>query len=399
MSAVPSSATDVEKTVTALNAGWYNAVTQALGITDPTFLLAQGTLGLQTSDSSGLFLMSDTAPPSASVAYFDAGGMQRRSQAYGMLLGALLPETGTSLPQVLGDQYANWIAYRNGYKWPTGPGDPTTQEQLFQQWANRMLDPRLASQAINAYEQAANCPLNNAINALHAKDAQQQFVNSAGQSYSLYPYSATVSGAQQAIANGSSTTISFDSSTMDTTLKHTTVEGSASGFYDIFSGGASGSFDQLNQKAAGSEWSISGTINKSATLATQPAGSWFDSSEVSRAYNAENDNTVWDPLANAGYWDSFFSQPSGSLSRHVSQLVLVSDYTIVVTSHASYTSEDATTINARAEFGVWPFFSASASATHKQVATVNAQGELVVTHTLAKGLIEIWGVTTQNAPQ
>jgi hypothetical protein len=389
--------TDVQKSVTDLNAGWYNEVSKALNIQDPSFLLAQGTLGLQTTDSSGLFLMSDAVPPSASVAYFDAGGLKLRSQAYGMLLGALLPETGTDLAAVLGDQYANWIAYRNAYTWPSSPGAPTTQEQLFAQWANRSLDPRLASQAVNTYAQAANAPLNAALNALHAPGAQQQFVNSAGQPYALYPYTATVAAAQAAIASGGSASISFDSSTMDTALAHTTVEGSASGFYDIFSGGAGGSFDQLNQTAAGSEWSISGTINKFATLVTQ-AGSWFNSAELARAYNAEGDNTVWDPMANAGDWDSFFGQPDGSLARRISQLVLVSDYQITVTSHASYSSEDLTTIQTHASFGIWPFFSADASATHTSEISVNADGNLVVTHTLAKGLIQIWGVTTQNAP-
>ena len=390
--------TDVQNIVTDLNAGWYNEVSKALNIQDPSFLLAQGTLGLQTTDSSGLFMMSDAVPPSASVAYFDAGGMKLRSQAYALLLGALLPETGTDLAAVLGDQYANWVTYRNTYTWPTTPGAPTTQQQLFAQWANRSLDPRLASQALNTYAQAANAPLNAALNALHAPSAQQQFVNPAGQAYSLYPYTATVAAAQAAIATGASASISFDSSSMDTTLAHTTAQGSASGFYDIFSGGASGSFDQLNQTAASSDWSISGTINKFATLATQAGAAWFNSAEVARAYNAQDDNTIWDPMANAGNWDSFFGQPDGSLARHISQLVLVSDYQITVTSHASYSSDDLTTIKTQASFGIWPFFSADASATHTTEVTVNADGNLVVTHSLAKGLIQIWGVTTQSAP-
>src|SRR6185437_1471168 len=139
---------DVQKTVTDLNAGWYNAVSSALNIQDPSFLLAQGTLGLQTTDSSGLFRMSDTVPPSAAVAYFDGGGMSLRSQAYGLLLGGLLPETGTGLAAVLGDQYANWITYRNNYTWPTPPAASPTQQQIFAAWANQRLDPGLATRAI-----------------------------------------------------------------------------------------------------------------------------------------------------------------------------------------------------------------------------------------------------------
>lgn len=392
-----TSDSDVRKTVTDLNAGWYNEVTKALNIQDPSFLLAQGTLGLQTSDSSGLYVMSDAVPPSAAVAFFDAGGMKMRSQAYRLMLGALLPETGSDLAKVLGDQYANWITYRNGYKWPEPPAPQPTQQELFASWANRSLDPRVASQAINTYAQAANAPLNEALNALHATGATQSFVNTAGKPYSLYPYTATVEAAKAAIANGASASISFDSSTMNTTLAHTTAEGSASGFYSIFSASASASFEQLNKTAAGSDWSIEGQIGKFATLATQPGG-WCDTGEIARAYNAANDNTIWDPMANAGDWDSFFDQPDGSLARHVSQLVLVSDYSITVTSGATYTSDDLTTIKTEASGGIWPFFSVDASATHTNEVTVNNEGNLVVTYTLNKGLIQIWGVTTQDAP-
>jgi hypothetical protein len=340
--------------------------------------------------------MSDAVPPSASVAYFDAGGQEKRSQGYGMLLGALLPESGTDLRTVLGDQYANWLNYRNSW-WSSNPTSTLTQEQLFAQWANRVLDPRLAQSAINTFKQAANAPLNAALDAYHASNAKQQFVDTAGNPYALYIYSATVDAAKAAIATGASATIAFDSSTMDTKLTHTTVEGSASGFYDIFSGGASGSFDQLDQMAASSDWSIAGTIGQYATLVSQP-GSWFSSGEFSRAYNGEGDNTIWDPMANVGDWDSFFAQPNGSLARRVSQLVLVSDYDITVTSHATYSSEDATKIEAKAEFGIWPFFSSSVSSSHTTSVSRNADGGLVVNHRLAKGLIQIWGVNVQNAP-
>jgi hypothetical protein len=394
-----AAATDTQAVVTALNAGWYNAVSDAMGLqNDPSFLLAQGTLGLQTTDSSGLFRMSDAVPPSAAVAYFDAGGTDLRSSAYPQLLGALLPETGTGLAAVLGDQYVNWITYRNAYVWPTPPAAQPTQEQVFEAWANQRLDPGLASQAITTYKQAANSQLNAALNAYHATNAQQQFVNSSGNTFSLYTYSATVDAAKAAIATGASTSINFNSATMNTTLSHTTAQGSASGFYDIFSGGAGASFDQLNTTAASSGWSISGNIGSYATLATQP-GSWYTSGEVSRAYNSKNDNTIWDPMGNSGTWDSFFAQPNGSLARHISQLILVSDYKITVTSQASYSSEDLTKIQTQASFGIWPFFSAEASTSQTTDVTLNSNSNLVVTHTLNKGLIQIWGVTTLNAPQ
>lgn len=386
---------DVQQLVTDLNAGWYNEVVKALNLDPTTFQLTQGTLGLQTTDSSGLFLISDAVPPPAAVGFFDAGGMVKRSQAYGELLEALQPEGGSDLPTVLGDMYASWMTYRNAYF--DNPSADLSQQQLFQRWANGHLDPRTAEKAETVFAQAANAPLLGAIDAYTAKGAKQTFVNSAGTTYSLYTYTATVQAATQAIQNGSGATISFDSTSMDTTLSHTTADGSASGFYDIFSAGAGASFDQLNETAAGSALTIEGTIGSYATLVTE-AGSWFDAEEVSRAYNAQNDMTVWDPAANAGNWDSFFGQPNGSLARRVSQLLLVSDYQITVTSEASYSENDLTQITTSASGGIWPFFSVSASATQTTQATLDSAGHLVVTHTLPKGLIQIWGVTVENAP-
>ena len=387
----------VQDQITKLNAGWYNVVSNAMGLDPTTFLLAQGTLGLQTTSSAGLFQMSDAVPPSASVAFFDSSGTSMRSSAYQGLLGALLPETSTSLAAVLGDMYTNWVSYRNSW-FVKNPDSTLTQEELFEQWANQRLDPGKTSQAINTYKQAANSPLNQALDALNAVDAKQEFTASDGTSYKLFRYSATNADAVSAINTGSSATIKYDSKTADTTLKRTTAKGAASGFYDIFSGGVAASFDKLNTTAASSEFKIDGTIGKFATLATAPI-SWFNSGEYTRAYNGKNDNSIWDPQSNAGTWDSFFDQSDGSLARKVSQLILVSDYHITVTSMASYSSEDYQKITAEANFGVWPFFSARASATSTQRFTHNEDGSLSVTHTLNKGLIQIWGVNVLDAPK
>jgi hypothetical protein len=340
--------------------------------------------------------MSDSVPEPAAVAYYDPSGLSKRSSAYQMLLASLLPETGTDLSTALGNMYASWITYKTTF-YSSNPATPLTPQQVFSNWANQTLDPRKAAQAINTFLQAANAPLNQALSALADSSSKQTFVDSAQQSYTLYKYSGTSDAAVSAINTGASATINFDSESMNTTLNNTFAQGSASGFYDIFSGGASGSFEQLNTTAAQQRFTITGQINKYATLAVNPL-SWFNSGEFSRAYNAKNDNTVWDPQANAGTWDSFFGT-NGSLAGRVSALLLVSDYTITITSYATYSQNDYQQITANANFGVWPFFSASASATHTTDYSLNASGNLVVTHTLNKGLIQIWGAFVKNAPQ
>jgi len=381
--------------VTNLNAGWYNHVSKALGLDTSTFILAQGTLGLGATDNSGLFRLSDGVPASASVSYFDASSGVQRSSSYQQLLSALLPETGSSLATVLGPFYPAWSTYLAGY-WVANPGSALTQLQVFSQYAIQRLDPEVATLAIGVFQDQANSLRAQAMDALHDPASRQLFQDQQGVGYYLYKYSATHAGAVDAINGGSSATINFNSDNMNSTLEHSTAQGSASGFFEIFKAGGSASLDQLNTKASSDSFSIKGAIGKYATVPTD-AVQWFTSGELTRAYNAQNDNTIWDPNANAGDWNSFFGR-NGSLARRVSQLILVSDYTITVTSSAAYSQEDLKTIQAHASFGMWPFFSGSAGYTRTTDFKLNSSGNLVFTKTLNKGLYEIWGVTTENAP-
>lgn len=386
---------NTQSTVQKMNASWYNYLTNAFGMDQSTFKLAQGSLGLQTSDSSGLFIMADSVPPDTSL--FDAGGMGKFSQSYANLLVALLPETGSDLPALLGDNYVNWINFRNNY-FKTPPTNPVTQAQIFTMFANQYLDPQAATKAISAYNKQALSQWNVASDAYNNPANIQNFVDAAGNKTSLRMYMPVIANATSAINQGASLQLNYDSEEQESTLTETQISAAASGFFDIFSGGAGFDSDQLNTKAASQKFTIEGTIGKYATVAVQ-RGAWFNDAEFKRAYNAKDDNTVWDPNSNAGTWDSFFGQPNGSLARHVSQLLLVSDYKITVTSYATYSQEDYLQIKTKASFGIWPFFSGSVSATHTTDVTLNSKSQLVTTFTLNKGLIQIWGVNVLNAPQ
>ena len=337
--------------------------------------------------------MSDAVPPLSAVNYYDPAGLSKRSSAYNMLLHALKGEGGSDLSDVLKDKYAAWIAYRNA------DTSSLTQLELFMKWADRHLDPGVKNNAITVFKLQNTLPLNQALDAMADPNNQQTFVNDAEGKYNLYIYTPDIKKASNAIAGAAgSATIDFNSKSMDTTLNHIWVSGSASGFYDIFSGGASGSFDQMNATAAGGEFSIKGRINKFTTVAVEPFP-WFTSGEFTRAYDKPGDNTVWDPLSSAGDWNSFFDASKGSLARRVSQLVLVSDYTLTVTSHVSYSEDMVRKIEAAANFGVWPFFSASASSSVKTGHHLSQDGTLTVTYSLPNGSIQVWGVTVQPAPK
>lgn len=379
---------DTKTNVQKLNAAWKEVVTKALGL-DSSFKLAQGSLGLQTTDSSGLFSMADAIPPNTDL--YDAGSVVTFSGSYKMLLQALLAEHGTDLAAYLGDNYINWINYRNAY-FTANPLSEEAQEVVFKKFANQRLDPQSIPGALSAFQKQAQAPLNLALDAVRKTSNYQQFTSTSGQITTLPIYAPTLDNAKIQLNEGAGPfTIDFNSTETEKTLTQTQIDGAASGFWNIFDGGVKGDFEKLNAKAATSGFTIQGQINKMATLSVT-RGNWYSDNEYKRAINAKNDMSIWDPQSNAGNWDSFFQQPDGSLARRVSQIVLVSDYEFTVTSNATYSDQEYQQIKTSATFGIWPFFSASASATHTTDVQHSSSGNLVTTFKLNKGLFQIWEV-------
>lgn len=208
-----------------LNAGWRNEVASKLGMDPKTFQLAQGNLGLQTADSSGLFLMADAVSPSSTTAFFDPSGKNKRSSAYNQLLHAMLPTSSTGLRTALGDQYANWVSYRDA------DTSDLSQEDLFKKWANRRLDPGKLNAALTAFDKTLSDPINVALTNYVDPAYSMTFVNSAGTNFVLSSYSCTIDVAQTAVNAGESASINYNFTTANTSSSGTTVSGSASGFY------------------------------------------------------------------------------------------------------------------------------------------------------------------------
>jgi hypothetical protein len=404
--------TDVEKApMNELNAKWRNYMARIMGM-DPTgtFQVAQGALVLSAADSSWLFNMSDAVPPDSAANYYDPSTMNRRSDAYRGLLFALQSESASDLKGALGDMYAKWIDFRNTW-YDDGKSGP--QEVIFESFADRYLDPMKAKQAITTFKKASLAPLNQAIDKYQDDKNRQKFIDPEGNTYSLYKYKPTIDIAKKAINAGATIDLEFNASKEDGRLGHTFAQGAASGFNKIFSGGAGVSFEKLNRKAAYSDIEINGRVGKYATIAVGPEG-WYDSSEVKRGYNHKDDFNVWDPNSDLN-WDNFFSQPNGSLARYITEILLVSDYDLTVRYPISFKSVEFNQIKTRAQFGIWPFYSFAATATHTTALQKmnkplrasapkavqhrhNEDGSLSLTMTSPKGVIYIWGISFQNAP-
>jgi hypothetical protein len=327
--------------------GWRNYLSDLLGLDKTTFRLAQGTLGLQTGDSSTLFLISDAVPPAGSVLY-DASSLNKRSSAYLSLLNALLPEQNpAALSSALGVRYAAWVSWKAA----NAPKVGESYLSYFQRWATEAaVEPSVLASATQRITEAQGTPLMEAFAAYAGPAGWQSFTNSAGGAYTLPIYSATRESAVLAIAEGSKVDVNFDSG------------------------------DVPNPDSTSHRVTIVGTIGSYATLSCGP-GPWYSSAEVTRAFNGKGNKAIWDAGSASGGWETFFAPNSGSLARYVSQLALISDYVLTVTVHGEIRDIDLNQVAGPITQGL----------TYKR----NLDSTLGAVHTLEAGKIQIWGVNVQ----
>jgi hypothetical protein len=390
-------------TMAMLNYGWRNYLSDMMGM-EPNFQLAQGVLGLQTSDDSGLFLMSDAVPPDSNVNLYDASSMNKRSSAYIGLLCALLPETNpNAFSEALGARYAAWTSWRAA----NPPISGETFLAYVQRWGIESgVDPSILARAEASIVAAQNTQLIEAFAAFSNPAGRQRFGDD-----TLPKYTTTHQAAVDAIAGGGSMPeIDFDSGAgMNRLGAELGAMVSDTGPVCFFYGAGGARVDragvgtraknalaQLNAKASTQRVTITGRIGSYATVVSNP-GSWYTSAEVKRAWSGRGNGAIWDAGAASGGWESFFDPKSGSLSRYVSQLVLVSDYQLKVTVYGQYTTTDLNLVRNSAIRGAWPLFSTAEPPTQNIAYQLNPDSTITAVHQLEPGKIQIWGVTVQHA--
>jgi hypothetical protein len=378
----------------SLNYGWRNFLCQEMRLDKNSFQLAQGALGLQTSNDAGLFLMADAIPPPSPLGFYDATSMNRRSSAYLELLSALLPENNPqALRSELKDLYAGWRSWEYLAKPMLGEG----YRRYFQRWATmQSLSPGLTTAAETAIASSTNCLLRSAFDAYNDPNNYEIIVENSGAITAVPIYSATYQSAYQAIAEGKSIpALNFDSNAIGDYVRFE-ANSAGPGIFRIFSD-VTDDANAICAKAAGNRLTVTGRIGAYAILPTAP-GKWYTPAEVKRAFDGKGDAQIWDPESSAGDWDSFFDPATGSLVRHIQDLLLVSDYDITVTSYATYSRDEFGQILGKLSRGVWPLASTGRSPKQQVTPLLNSDSTLTVRQQLGAGEIQIWGVTVQPAP-
>jgi|GEM_PF-753806 len=362
-----------------LTAQWYNAVVGGLGLDPNTFQLVQGVEPLGAT-SEELWNIFDVVPPLSVTNYYNSSQANVFSTDYGAVINNLIPQNSNSFQKDMGDYYSQWTAYLKTVT--TIPAGGILQ--LFQTWSQLNMPPNKAQQCYTDYQQISQGTVPAAVS---------MWIVAGGSTGTQKAYNATIDQLQAALQATSSKSFTMDSATASSDLTHTWAKADTSGWFDFFSGGASGQYDSLSQQMASSDVVISVTFQRVVTFPAGPLSKvstdpilsryqpWYSSAALNLAYQ-NPDNTVWQPTH--PNWNDTFG-PTGNMLRTTSALIVVDGVTITTSANTKFSSSDQQQFQAAVSGGFFPFFEASASGGWTHKTTFDNNGAVTVTSTSALG--------------
>lgn len=383
--ALLSAATDpASQAMQTLNAQWYNAIVTGCGLDPATFQLVQGAAPLGTT-SEQLWNVFDVVPPLSVSNYYNPSQGNVFSSDYGAVINNLIPQNSNAFQNDMGDYYSAWTTYLQAQTSLPAGG----VLELFQTWSAIHMSPNQAQTCYTDYQQVAQGVIPTAVS---------MWIKAGGMA-AQKAYNATIAQLKTQIPSAPSKTVSVNSSTASSDISHTWAKAEASGFFDIFGGGGSTSYDQLTMAMSQAGISITASFGNLLTftaaplakLSTDPILSqyqpWYSSAALNLAYQTP-DNTVWNHTHPT--WADTFG-PTGNMLRTTSSLVIVDGITISMTSNVGFSSSQQTAFQAAASGGIWPFFEASASGGWSHDVSFDTAGNVTVKSTCPAGNPNILG--------
>jgi hypothetical protein len=294
-----------------------------------------------------------------------SGGNQLYSNYTGVL-SQLVSNALTNFQNVLGSYYPLWQHYLVGLN----PLPPMNQlPNTFFSWA-MVYAPTVAGPGRSALASALLDPI---------FSAQTMALNTSAFVNNTPNFTQGVQALLTQVANGQSTTINFDSSTASSNVTNTWAQGNGGSLFGIF-GSGDASTSQLTQTFASSRVTASVSFQRLITFVADPPGppsGWYSSGALGQAHAATGGGAPWRSNANPN-WNTTFG-PSGNMQYFLGNLVVADGITATITSYASYSSAQQTTIQQEASGGFWPFYWGSESSTYTNSVSFNSSSNLTYT--------------------
>ncbi len=391
-----SAANDAMK---ALTEQWYNALTQGLGLDQAHFQLAQGATALGTTDDA-IWNILDSIPPVSVNNYFNPAQHNSLSTTYGAVINNLVPQGEAGMQTLLKNKFLSWTKFANDPANLPKPMPKTAsggldfvqaQKDQFQQWC-----------LLNAIDTAT---MNNGITQIDQLDVISVAVASWRAANGVYAYTANQASLTQAVNQGQAKSVALDSATTSTDTTHSWAKVSASGLFDFFSAGGSGSWDkfteELHSKGVDMKVEYASVAQVSGGPYAKEAPNnpdladcvpWFNTAALKTA-QANNNNKVWKHAAPT--WDQTFG-PNGNLKRLSTALIVVDGIKSTMTSKASVAKDSQESFKTAISGGFWPFFSISGEGGWEHDTTFNDDGTFTVTSECKKGNPTVLGVLVDD---
>lgn len=391
-----SAANDAMK---ALTDQWYNALTQGLGLDQAHFQLAQGATSLGTTDDTiwGFF---DSIPPVSVNNYFDPAQHNSLATNYGAVINNLVPQGEAAMQSLLQNRYLNWTQYASNSANLPDPLPTTASGALdvvkikteqFQKWG-----------VLNSIDMAT---INSGVTLISQLDVVSAAITAWIAADGVYAYTASQDSLTQAINQGQQKSVTLDSATTSTDTTHSWAKVSASGMFDFFSAGGSGSWDKFTEELHSKGVEMQVEYASVAQLTGGPYANkapnnvnlanyapWFNTAALKSA-QANNNNKVW--KHGAPTWDQTFGT-NGNLKRLSTALIIVDGIKSTMTSKAAVAKDSQESFKTAISGGFWPFFSISGEGGWEHDTTFNDDGTFTVTSECKEGNPTVLGVLVDD---
>lgn len=381
----------VQQAMQTLTAQWYNAIVTGCGLDPNKFQLVQGATPLGTT-SEQMWAVFDSVPALSVTTFYDPNQINSLASAYQGVISAVIPQGSLQFTEDLGDYASAWDTYRSTIS-PV-PGNNLQWAQAFAAWAQANLPQSLVQKAQGDYDSMLEDPIAQASNRLLVA----QF---APKNAGIYAYTVTAGQLSAVLDKAISKTVTMDSRTESSDVRHTWAKAAAEGFFEDFFLGGESSYDEITTRIATAGVQIEVNFTKLANVTARPLSQpstdtylqnftpWFVPAALGEAYG-DRSNTTWKSSSSIT-WDSTFGV-AGSLQRFASALIVVDGITLTMTSKVGLSTSDQKTVQTALGGGFFPFFEAEGAGGWESTVKFDDQGNMVVTASSQSGNPQVLGV-------
>jgi len=370
-----------------VNNGFYNALTESLGLSRQHFALLQPASPVLTTSSLWNHYFNLIPPEadfidlvlSAGSQYFD-----NYKALWSALESSAESEWESKVPQEIRDEFGNFVLNR------TNPPSLSQLPALFRNWAF-LRHPAYANIGATALANALLDPI--ASGAL-------RLMPYVGDSSTVPPtpdrqpdWDEGIDSLEAELAAAPSRSIDYRQSTVSTDVTDTWAHGSTNVFFGVYRSDKNTS--HTSTIFSQNEVTLSGSFGHVTTF-SPVSGSWFSSAGTKIAYDDKDTDPPWVPGALKN-WTNTFDPNAGSLARFIASLVVVDTMNITFQSLAQFTVDDQTLITQNSGGGLWPFYSTASDNTTRTLFNFSDGGEMTVTITSLPGVPIVIGANIFSA--